>query len=99
MEEIQNETALTECEALNEIGVKTRDHQEFKTTPYRWVVASAIFGLIFNVIMSTQIFAAVSVDVSIALQISIFWVTFSMVSANLVIVPMNFVASSLYNAM
>jgi hypothetical protein len=72
---------------------------EFKTTPYRWVIAFSLFGLILNAIMPTQIFSTVSLTISDVLEIDFFWVQFTMLSCNLVIIPMNFGASWLYNAM
>jgi hypothetical protein len=75
----------------------SKDGAEFHTTAYRWVIAFGIFGLIINAIMATQIFAAVSVQMSDAIGIDFFWVEFSMLSCNLVIIPMNFGAAYLYN--
>lgn len=87
-----------EKELLTKKEIEPAKPVEFKTTKYRWLVAFSIFGLVLNAIMTTQLFATVSEQVSTATGIDLFWVLFSMLSCNLIIIPMNFVVPSMYNA-
>ena len=103
LNQTQSFTTVPRAQSTNDNYTKfdlplTTSETEIRTTPYRWVIALGLFGLILNAIMATQIVSAVSVLVSTALEIDFFWVQFSMLSCNLVIIPMNFGASSLYNA-